>query len=336
MVRRRRLSKGVRKRRRAMKVLLAGILLLSLLLLSIPYVKHINAYRSAIDRYDFNTLSQELAWIENKGKWLKKIPLVQEGELWLRLNQGDYENLEGELAQYEDDAHRFWLFQLYLLKAQPNNAEEVIQSFGSPALKRFSEGLLWADNEEHEKAVSTLLTISDSDLNSEERVLKSITLARSYMALGNLEQAQKSWQIAANLSSKHPMVVDTEYNLALSTGQWGRAKELSSQIIAPKDSPYTQQLLVKKALLALVVGDRGSYQDSLEELGKMEKGEACVNYLTGLEVYERGEFQHAVEYLQRAIDIGVPRFLENDATTALALAKERVEAEAAIKQVIGY
>lgn len=336
MSRRRRSSIGVKKRRRALKVLIAGILFLSLLFLSMPYLKHINAYRSAIDRYDFNALSQELAWIEDKGSWLKKIPLIREGELWLKLNQGDYENLELELAQYEDDSHRFWLFQLHLLKGQPNDAEKVIQAFSSPTLKRFSEGLLWADKEEYEKAVSTLLTIEDSDLGSEEQVLKSIALARSYMALGKLEQAQKSWQIAAKLSSEHPMVMETEYDLALTTGQWGRAKELSGQIIASQDSPYRQQLLVKKALLALVVGDRESYQGSLEELGKKEKGEAYVNYLTGLEVYERGEFKQAVEYLQGALELGLPSFVEKDATLALAQARERVEAEDALKRVIGY
>lgn len=335
MAKRRRTPQGNKKRKRAFRLLMVALLFFVFILASVPYIKHISTYRNAISHYDFQIASQELTWIEEKASWLKKIPLIQEGEVWLKLNQGSYEDLEQVLAKYDDNSHRLWLFQLYLLKDQSDKAKSIIPNFDSPAYTKLSEGLLWADQEDYEKAVNALLTINDGDLALGEQVMKNIALARSYMAQGKFEQARRFWQVAAGLSSNHPLVVETEYDLALSSGQWGRAKELSNQLSTDFDNPYKEQLLVKKALLALVVGDRTSYQESLKELETKENGEAYTRYFKGLEMYERGEFASAMEDIQGALELGLPSFLEVDASQALAQVKERVEAERALKAITG-
>ncbi|HHY26137.1 MAG TPA: hypothetical protein GX523_05170 [Desulfitobacterium dehalogenans] len=335
MSRRKRVPKRNSRNRQALPVLISGILILILLFEGLPYFQHISAYRSAVDRYDFTALSQELAWIEENGVWLKRIPFIEKGELWLRLNQGEYEEMELELVQYGDDGHRFWLFQLYLLRDRPDEAEKVIAALQNPALQKLAQGMLWANGEDNEKAVSTLLTISDRDLNSEDQVLKNIALSRSYLTLGKLEQAQKSWQIAAEISSTHPLVLGTEYDLALFTGQWGRAKELSSQSAPVHAASYGEQVLVKKALLALVIGDRESYDNTLKALETKDKGEAYVLYLAGIKMYERGEFAQAAENLNGAIQMGLPDLIEKDAAQALTQAQERVEAEGALQAITG-
>lgn len=323
------------RKKRVLQILLSGILILLLLFAGLPYFQHVGAYRGAVDRYDFAALTQELAWIEKNAAWLKKLPFIAEGELWLKLNQGEYEAIESELVRHEDDGHRFWLFQLYLLKDRPDEAEKVIAVLDNPALQKLAQGMLWGKGEEHEKAVNTLLSISEGDLNSEDRVLKNIALSRSYLALGKLEQAQKSWQMAAEISSTHPLVSETEYDLALFTGQWGKAKELSSQSSPVQATSYGEQVLVKKALLALVIGDREGYENTLKALEAKENGEACIQYLTGVKAYERGEFAQAAEYLDGAIQMGLPGFIEKDAAQALAQAKERIEAEGALQAITG-
>lgn len=335
MSRKKRSSRGYKKRMRILKILIGGILIFGILFLSSPYLKHIMAFRGAIDRYDFMALSQELTWMEDKADWLKKVPAIREGELWLKLNQGNHQDLEADLLQYDDDTQRFWLFQLYCLQGKLGEAESMIHTFKSLPLQRLAEGLLWYEEESYEEAEKVLLTINDTDLNREEQVLKNIALTRSLMASGDLERAQKSWQSASEISSAHPQVLATEYDLALNLGQWDRAKELSRQLVGTDNISYTQQLLVKKAILSLVIGERKSYEDTLKEIEKLEDGEACLQYLAGIEEYEHGDFVKAAEHLQGALDRGLPQFVVKDATIALQQAGERIAAEKALSKVIG-
>lgn len=273
--------------------------------------------------------------MEDKAGWLKVVPAIREGELWLKLNQGSYENLEADLLKYDDDTQRLWLLQLYCLQGKPKEAESILQTFKAFPLQRLAEGLLWYEEESYEEAVNVLLTINDTDLNREEQVLKNIALTRSHMAIGDLDRAQKSWRTASETSSAHPQVLATEYDLALTLGQWDRAKELSRQLVVTDNISYTQQLLVKKAILSLVIGERERYEDTLKEIDKLEDGEACLQYLAGIEVYEHGDFVKAAEHLQGALDLGLPQFVEKDAIIALQQANERIEAENALQKITG-
>ena len=336
MSKKKRPSSAARKRRvripRIVGVVFALIFCIGLII-NFPVIGHVKEVRSALDRYDIEAVDTELAWIGDNASWLKKVPMIRDGEIWLKLNQGAYDDLEGDLAQFEDDKHRFWLFQAHLLMDQENKAQLDIQTLQSSSLRALAEGLLLAKEGNDQKASDKIRTATDSELNHDEKVLKYISLARIEMSLGDLDRAQEAWKRANELSSDYPLVVETEYDLALTSGQWGRAKELSLRLEEISGDPNRLQvLLIKKALLALTVGERQIYQETLEELGTLKDGEAYLNYLSGTELYEQGNFKEAEKNFQNSLNRGLPNPIRRDAEKALAQAKERIQAENALNQ----
>lgn len=336
MAKQKRPSFAVRKRKaRIRRITLVGIILLGIIgLISIfPVIGHIKEIRSALDRYDFIRLTGELAWIDENASWLKKVPMIRDGEFWLKLNQGEYEDLESKLAQFSDDKHQFWLFQVHLLMDQENKAQQDIQTLKSSSLRALAEGLLLVKEGDYQKASDKMRTAPDSKLSQDQLVLKYISISRIEMSLGNLDRAQDAWESANKLSPLYPLVVETEYDLTLVSGQWGRAKELSRQLEElPEYAKRSELFLIKKALLALTVGERQIYQQAREELGTQKNGEAYLDYLSGIEFYEQGKFKEAAENFQSALNYGLPESVQRDAENALAQAKERIQAENALNQ----
>lgn len=336
MAKRKRASSGLRKRKASLpRLVLVLIILLFFigLILNFPVIGHIKEVRSALDRYDIEGLSSELAWINENASWLKKVPLIRDGEIWLEVNQGEYEDLEARLTKLKDDKHQFWLFQVHLLMEQENKAQQDISALQSSPLHTLAEGILLAQQGEDQKASDTLQASKDSELNREAKVLKYISLARVEMSRGNLDKAQESWKRANEVSSNYPLVIETEYDLALVSGQWGKAKELSLQLESfPRTSSQTDVLRIKKALLALTVGERQVYQQILEEFGARENGVAYVDYLSGIELYGQGKFKEAADNFQKSLDHGLTNPIRSDAEKALTQAKERVQAEGALNQ----
>ena len=121
--------------------LITSALIVVIVIMTMPYLKHINAFRQGLADYDFAILKQELAWFEEKGPWLKKLLLIHEGELWLMLNQGQYEAIESELVQTDKDSYRFWLLQLYLAQGKGDKAEELLSAFNDQNYRKLAEGL---------------------------------------------------------------------------------------------------------------------------------------------------------------------------------------------------
>ncbi len=336
MAKRKRASSGLRKRKASLPriVLVVTLILLFMgLILNFPVLGHIKEVRSALDRYDVEGLSGELAWISENASWLKKVPLIRDGEIWLELNQGEYKDLEARLTQFKDDKHRFWLFQAHLLMEQENKAQQDISALQSSSLHALAEGILLAQQGDEQKASVTLQASKDSELNQEAKVLKYISLARLEMSRGDLDRAQEAWKRASEVSSNYPLVIETEYDLALVSGQWGKAKELSLQLEKfPRSSSQADVFRIKKALLALTVGERQVYQQILEELGTRENGVAYVDYLSGIELYGQGKFKEAAENFQNSLDRGLTNPIRSDAESALTQAKERTQAESALNQ----
>lgn len=326
--------KGRKRRVRIQRVLLIGALLLGILglIVSFPLLGHIKELRAALDRYDVTALEKELAWIDEEAAWLKKIPMIRDGEFWLQLNQGDYANLASQLALYPDDKHRFWLFQLHLRTEQESKAQQVSDGLQSSSLRSLAEGLLLARQGEDQKASDRVQAATDSDLSREEQVLKNIILARLEMSLGNQDKALEAWNRAKALSPHHPLIIETEYDLALASGQWGKAKELGRQIEEMPGFSSQPDYLIKKALLALTVGERQIWQQTIEELSTMTNGKAYQDYLLGNELYDSGQFKEAAKHFQSALGGDLTNPIKADTEKAWAQANERVQAEAALNQ----
>lgn len=327
-------SKGRKRRVRVLRVLFLGALLLGMLVLigSFPFLGHIKEFRAALDRYDVTTLDEELAWINEEAAWLKKIPMIRDGEFWLQLNQGESANLATGLALYPDDKHRFWLFQLHLRTEQESKAQQDIEGLQSMSLRSLADGLLLARQGDYPKAIVRVQAAADSELSREEQILKNIILTRLEMSLRNQDKALEAWNRAKSLSPYHPLIVEAEYDLALVSGQWGKAKELGHQIEDMPGFSNQPDYLIKKALLALTLGERQIWQQALEELGTIDNGKAYQAYLLGNELYETGQFKEAVKHFQSAIDGDIKKHIRADAEKAWAQANERIQAETALNQ----
>lgn len=327
-------SKGRKRRVRIQRVLLIGALLLGILGLigSFPFLGHIKELRAALDRYDVTSLEKELAWIDEKAAWIKKLPIIRDGEFWLQLNQGENTNLASQLALYPDDKHRFWLFQLHLRTEEESKAlldSEGLQSF---SLRSLAEGLLLARQGEYLKARDRVQAATDSELSREDQVLKNIILTRLEMSLSNQDKALEAWNRAKELSPHHPLIIETEYDLALASEQWEKAKELGRQLEGIPGFSNNPDYLIKKALLALTIGERQMWQQTLEELSAISNGKAYQDYLLGNELYDSGQFKEAAKHFQSAVDGNLTKQFKADAEKALAQASERVQAETALNQ----
>lgn len=325
----------IRKGRlRISRVLFVGFLLLSILGIvgNSSLISHIKEFRMAIDRYDVRVLTEEISWIEKNASWLKKIPLIRDGEFWLKLNQGQFEDLESQLAQFSDDKHRFWSFQLHLALSQEGKAQEDIEGFKSSAYRDLAQGLINVKRGNYEKGNEQVRSATDSELSRDEQVLKNISIARIEMSLQDLEKAQKAWERAEALSPLNPLVIEAEYDLALASGQWGRAQEIFPKLEALPGYEERPDFLIKKALLALTMGERQLWEQTMEKLSSLKNGEAYRDYLLGIEYYEQGEFKQAAEYFQSSMKGSLPTIIHQDAEKAWAQSKERVEADSLLSK----
>ena len=328
--------KRIRKNRTGRNLLIIIFLLVGLVAYFAPTLQHLNNYNSALKDYDFQTVAEELTWIEKKASWLKLLPFVEDGELWLKLNLGEGQSIESQLKESDKESHKLWLFQYYSSQGELEKAQAVSQSLQSLGLKRLSEGLLLIQEGKYDEGAAILYTIGNSDLDTEEYIFLQIALARSEMALGNLAKAQRTWQLAEEKAPLHPLVKATEVDLALVTGQWSLAQEKIEELRPlQEDSPYTTYLLVKKALLSLVLGEKENFQNTLGKLEGLPHGEGCQLYLKGIEAYGNEDFPQAVEYLESALEKEMPKYLMRDAEVALSQASERVQASEEIQRITG-
>jgi tetratricopeptide (TPR) repeat protein len=335
MSKRRGSKKGRKLRLRFAKVFFFGIILISLLYLMINFtlIKHIKELRTAIDRYDNKIVTEELTWIDENASWLNKIPFIRDAGFWSRLNQGEYENIDSQLTQFSDDKHRFWLFQVHLAKDEESRAQQDLAGFNSAAYRALANGLLNIKQGKYEEGYQQIQSSAESELSRDEQVLKNISLARIEILRGNQEKAQAAWQKAKEVSPLNPLIREMEYDLALASGQWGKAKEVFLKLEENPSYSERPDFLTKKALLALTVGERPIWEQAIEKLSKMTNGKAYIDYLLGIENYEQGQFKEAMKYFQSALAGNLPEQIQQDAEKSWIQSKERVEAELALSKV---
>lgn len=329
MSRKRGRVKGRKKQIRVSRVLFIGVILFVILGLlgNLSLIRHLKEFRTAIDRYDTRSLAKELLWINQNASWLKKIPMVRDGELWLNLNQGQFENLDSQLAEFSDDKHRFWLFQVHLAVGQDSEAQQDIEGLQSMSLRALAKGLMEARLGNFKEGVEQVHLSIDSDLGRDEQVLKNITLARLEMSLGNLDKAQEAWEVAEALSPMNPLISETEYDLALASGQWGRAKTIVAKLEEVPGYDQSPDFLIKRALLALTLGERQIWEQTIEKLSNIKNGNIYTDYLLGIEYYELGQFKQAAQSLESSMAGELPAAIYQDAKKAWEQATERIKAE---------
>lgn len=327
----------VKKRKlRLGRVFILGIMTIAILIsISLfPVFEHIKGVRSSLDSYDVEALTTELAWFDEHAGWLKHLPLIRDGELWLKLSQGEYDGLEERLQAFGDDKHQFWLLQAHLLMGEGDKAQADLVGLESESYHALAEALIQTKTGDYSNAKKKLELAADSDLNLEERVLKAITLSRLEMAVNNYEGARAAWTLAQKMAVQHPLVIEMEWDLALAKGQWGRALELSELLKnSPGNSSRTELMLTKKALLSLTVGERLMYEEIVAQLAEQKNGEALISYLTGNDLYAQGDFKGASERLKNALMLGLPDWVRGDAENALAQAKERIEIDPVLSKL---
>lgn len=329
MKKRRLPPKHVRRKRTIRGLLVVGLLLCTLI--SFPLVWHLKEIRVAQDRYDLQKLTEEMLWVEEKIPLLKKFPLVRDSALWVKLNRGQTEEAETELAKLPDDKHRFWLFQLYLSTHQVDEARGLILNMESSSLRHFAEGLLAMEDADLQSARDSILSIKDSEIHREEQILKYLTLSRIEMNEDQFEKAEEYVNQAKTLSPQYPLTWITEYDLLLAREEWEQARQFQVKLEGIPGYAERPDFLIKKALLALTLGEREVWNDLKRHIGDLENGESYQEYMAGIEAYEQGQFEEAKVNFKNSLEQDLPNPFRKDAEKALTQASERVEAERALE-----
>ena len=323
---------SLRRRRQTTFLLLLSIIFM---LIVGPFVWRIEQLRQAESVYDVQRVNEELQWIEVHGGLLNKLRLIKDAKLWLELNLGS-KDLESKLTMYQDEQHRFWLFLLYLQDGKTTQAQNVIGPMGKTPRGQLGQGLISLSKGDAEES-RRLLAEMEMDwekLARQEQTLRHLALAQAAMIMGDHLSTQAELEAAQGLEPNNPACLSMAFDIAIGEGQWAKALELSQSIVAQTWRPKTTLFETKKAVLAIHENNMQELSDSLASLKELPRGDACINYVSGIQALNKGQLQEGANLLERALNSGLDGGLKADAQIALDQVKERQKADQDLRSVL--
>ena len=323
---------GLRRRRRTTFLLLLSIIFM----LSVgPFVWRMEQLRQAESVYDVQKVNEELQWLEVHGGLLNKLGRISDAKLWLELNVGS-KDLESKLTMYQDEKHRFWLFLLNLQEGKMMEAQNVIDPMGKTPLGQLGQGLmsLSKGNAEESRRLLAEMEADWERLPRHEQTLRHLTLAQAAMIMGDHLSSQAELEAAQGLDPNNPACLSVAFDIAIGEGQWAKARELSHSIVAQTWRPKTTLFETKKAVLAIRENNRQDLSDSLASLKELPRGDACVNYVNGIQALNKGQLQEGKNLLERALKSGLDGGLKADAQKALEQITERQKVDQVLRSVV--
>lgn len=323
---------GLRRRRQATFLLLLSIIFM----LSLgPFLWRMEQLRQAESVYDVPKVKDELQWWNEHGGLLNKLGLLKEANLWLELNVGS-KDLESKLTMYKDEQHRFWLFLYNLKNGEMMEAQNVIDPMSKTPLGQLGQGLMSlakGDAEESRRQLAEKET-NWKKLPLTEQTLRHLTLAQAAMILGDQLSAQAELEAAQNLEPNNPACLSVAFDVALGGGQWARALELCHSIVAQTWRPKTTLFETKRAVLAIHENNLQEVTNSLAALNELPGGEACIDYVKGIQALSKGQQQEGKNLLERALSSGLDGELKADAQKAAEQVADRQKADQLLRSVV--
>lgn len=328
----RRFKRGHRNRS---KTIVLFILVIVFLFVAGPFVWRMEKIRQAKSIYDIQRVQQELLWLDKNAGVLNNLGFVKDTELWLELNIGG-KNLESKLASYQDEKHQFWLYLLYLQEGKLTDAQSTLDKMSESTLKLLGNGLMLISkgNAEQARLLLTDTDINWRELSIEEQTLGHLTLAQTALILEDRQTAQTELNAAQQLNPNNPAYLSMAFNMAIKDEQWTKAIEFRQSIDAQTWRPPNALYLTKKAILAIHEGDSQGLSDSLGSLKELPEGEACLNYVNGIQALEQGQLEKGKILLATALDKGLVGELKVDAQKALNQVIDREKAELKLRAVV--
>ncbi|MHB1406002.1 MAG: tetratricopeptide repeat protein [Desulfitobacteriaceae bacterium] len=322
---------GKQKKRSRPKIKPRFYLILAIILIGIltsPLLWHLSRITRAQSDFDFDSVATEIAWVDQHAPILNRWASFRDAKLWLRLNQGPREGLKQELALYQDDRHRLWLFQLLLQEGSNMEAEGVMAEFSSETTKALAQGLMALAIKDFRYAQGLLQALTG--LSEKEETIRNLALAQAHLSLHEPEQAKPELKAALKAEPQNPAARMLEFNLSLAQGEWTRALELSAEL--DHDLSPTPIYLVQKGLLQLRQGTLD--QDIITNLGSLPQGKSYANYLEGIKRLNQGRLGEGKTSLELALALGLPGQLRADAESALKQTNDRLRAEDTLKALV--
>lgn len=327
------LSKRSLKRRRQTTYLLLLLIVLSVLIS--PFVWRMNRLRVAESGYDFQTVKEELQWWEEHGSLLNHLGIIRDASLRYQLNIGG-DNLESELAMYQDEKHQFWLFLLNLRNGKTIEAQNVLNLLDQKPLGTLGQGLILMAKGDVEESVQLLAEVEQDwkSMSKEAQALRHLTLAQAGMIMGDRQVTQTELAAAQSLNPNNPAYVPMAFDIAIGEGQWRKALELSQIIATQTWRPKNTLFETKKALLAIHENNTQELSDSLSALTELPQGKASIDYINGIRVINTGQLQEGKALLERALDSGLEGRLKADAQKSLDQVIARQNADRSLLLIV--
>jgi predicted Zn-dependent protease len=289
-----------------------------------PFVWRMDRLRQAENLYDFPRVKAELQWWEVHGGLLNKLGIIRDASLWLELNIGG-EDLESKLAMYQDEKHQFWLFLLNMQKGKLTEAQNVLNLLDKTPLGQLGYGLISMVQGDVEES-SRLLAEAELDwktMSRQAQALRHLTLAQAAMVMGDNQVTQTELEAAQRLEPYNPACLSMAFDIALEKGQWVEAQELSQIIMTQTWRPKNTLFETKKAVLAIYEDNMRELSDSLSVLKDLPQGDACINYVNGINALSKGQLPEGKSLLEQALKSGLEGGLRVDAQKSLDQLTER-------------
>ncbi len=314
------------KRRRQITYLFFLIIIISVLIS--PFLWRMNRLRVAESGYDFQKIKVELQWWEEHGSLLNRLGIIRDASLRYQLNIGG-ENLESELAMYQDDKHQFWLFLQNLRNEKIVEAQNVLNQLDQKQLGQLGQGLISMAQGDVEESVR-FLAEAEQDWKSmpkEAQTLRHLTLVKAGMVMGDHQVTQIEFEAAQSLDPNNPACLTMAFDIAIGEGQWAKARELNQIIATQTWRPKNTLLETKKALLAIHENNMQELSDSLSVLMELPLGNASIDYVNGIHALNKGHLQEGRALLESALKSGLEGGLKADAQKSLdqIIARQNVD-----------
>lgn len=310
-------------------LLLAVLIVAAVAALLFPAVSRVRNLAAAQQRYDLAAVREDLDWFNQQGRWMENIPAVRDGAMWLRLNSGQTEGLEAELAKYRDEKYRFWLFLLQLQSGKTDQAEATLGEIKGKSRHELGQALVRLFQGDGNQA-GALLDSKPSGLNSHEQALWNLSRAQSDIMLGKLEDAGKAAQAAGSIEPQNPNVEMVQLRVALAKENLTRADQIAVHLQNGAWFTSDPEFWVQVGLLDLAENNAAGYTKTVAKLAALPQSGAYAAYLQGIQYLNAGRLEQGTAALETALESGLEGCLKADARQAVQQAKERMAAEGPI------
>jgi uncharacterized protein HemY len=166
------------------------------------------------------------------------------------------------------------------------------------------------------------------------QVLRHLTLAQAAMIRGDHQVIQTELEAAQRLEPNNPACLSVAFDIAIGEGQWAKAQELSRIIATQTWYPKNTLFETKKAVLAIHENNIQELSDSLSALKELPRGDACINYVNGVQALSKGQLQEGKSLLERALKSGLEGGLKADAQKSLDQVTSRQNADRILRSIV--